>query len=337
MGLKVINPLIKTVTKKVYTVPKTEVQTLESLGLKTENFSGDILQLNQKRKEFLNNWNFVLKKIEQAERKPEMCEWQIRKSYDTLSTENKVLASYITEGFSDATNNYLRLGAEINPHYSFWAEQGLDCESIPRYRDALKYAMNGLKSYAGKVYRWQPAGSFTKDFRVYQIGAKTPQSIVTKKSGGLFAKLAEAREKDDVGIPKDNPLYMSLKRPKYERRKATPKEGDILEIPTFVSSGQGLRGLEEFRRRLYYSNEYTHPELIIIKSKNGKIIPPELCGFRSYEKEVLFRADTKYRYIGEKEISAPDELEGFEEIIETNAKNHQFGFQPFKMIELEEI
>jgi len=293
--------------------------------------------VQQKEKDFLDNWNQVLERIKGAEYKPEMYGWGVKNIYESLNTECKVLASYIAEGFSDATNNYLRLGAENNRAYTFWASHGLDYVSIPRYRDALKYAMDGLHSRAGITYRWQPAGSFAKDFKVYQLGAEAPQPIVAKKSNGLFAKLAEARQKDDIGVPKDSPIYMSLKRRKYEQRKETPKEGDIVEIPNFVSSGQKLKGLEEFRRRLYYESDYTHPELIVIKGKKGKIIPSELCGFRSYEEEVLYKADTKYRYIGEKEINKPADLEGFEQIIETNEKNHWFGFKPFKMIMVEEI
>ena len=47
MGLKAINPLIKAVAKKAYVAPKMEVRTLESLGLKMEQLTGDVVQLNK--------------------------------------------------------------------------------------------------------------------------------------------------------------------------------------------------------------------------------------------------------------------------------------------------
>lgn len=49
MGLKVINPLLKTVAKKAYVAPKMEVRTLESLGLKMEQLTGDVAQFNKVR------------------------------------------------------------------------------------------------------------------------------------------------------------------------------------------------------------------------------------------------------------------------------------------------
>ena len=48
MGLKVINPLIKAVAQKAYVTPKMEVRTLESLGLKMEQLSGDIITISKK-------------------------------------------------------------------------------------------------------------------------------------------------------------------------------------------------------------------------------------------------------------------------------------------------
>ena len=48
MGLEIINPLIKTVAKKAYVAPKMEVRTLESLGLKMEQLTGDLVQLSSK-------------------------------------------------------------------------------------------------------------------------------------------------------------------------------------------------------------------------------------------------------------------------------------------------
>ncbi len=48
MGLKVLNPLIKTVAKKAYVAPKMEVRTLESLGLKMEQLTGDVIQIKNK-------------------------------------------------------------------------------------------------------------------------------------------------------------------------------------------------------------------------------------------------------------------------------------------------
>ena len=345
MGLKVVHSLAKTAVKSApYLTPKVEISALKSLSLKMEQLTGDVIQIgrkaegqaiNQKHQEFLNNWNFVLKKIDMAEYKPVMSEGLKKELYDKLSPENKVLASYITEDFSDAVNSYLRLGAENNPYYSWWANKGLDCESVPKYRDALKYAMDGLKSHIGTTFRWQPAGSFIEDFKVYQLEAKSPMSVLPRKANGVFAKLELLN--DNIGVSKDNPLYMSLKRSRCINRKVMPQEGDIIEVPTFVSSGQNLFGLEEFRRRIYYDSGCKHPELILIKGKNGKIIPPELCGLRAYEKEVLYKADTRYRYIGEKNITSPDELEGFDKIIESNIKNNCFGFQPFKAIALEEI
>ncbi len=48
MGLKVLNPLIKTVAKKAYVAPKMEVRTLESLGLKMEQLTGDVAAFKTK-------------------------------------------------------------------------------------------------------------------------------------------------------------------------------------------------------------------------------------------------------------------------------------------------
>ena len=48
MGLKVINPLIKTVAKKAYVAPKMEARTLESLGLKMEQLTGDVATFTSK-------------------------------------------------------------------------------------------------------------------------------------------------------------------------------------------------------------------------------------------------------------------------------------------------
>ena len=48
MGLKAINPLIKAVAKKAYVAPKMEVRTLESLGLKMEQLTGDVAKFNSK-------------------------------------------------------------------------------------------------------------------------------------------------------------------------------------------------------------------------------------------------------------------------------------------------
>lgn len=50
MGLKVINPLIKAVAKKAYVAPKLRVSTLESIGLKMEQLTGDVVQLSKKTK-----------------------------------------------------------------------------------------------------------------------------------------------------------------------------------------------------------------------------------------------------------------------------------------------
>lgn len=291
--------------------------------------------VQEKQQAFLDNWNSVVDSISHAERKPQMCEFRLKENYDKLSTEDKVLASYITEDFSDATNRFLRLGPENNPAYSRWADKGLDYESIPKYKEALKYAMDGLESKAGTTFRWQPAGSFAKDFKVYQVGAEAPQPLQFGKSKGLFANIKQRG--DGVGVPKDDPLYMSIKRSKFERRRVTPLVGDVIEDPTFVSTGQNLRGLEEFRCRLFYDGGYSHPELIVIKGKNGKIIPSELCGFRAYEKEVLYKADTKYKFCGEKEVTSPANIEGFDKIIQSSVESHQPGFQPFKMIILEEV
>ena len=47
MGLKVLNPLIKTVAKKAYVAPKMEVRTLESLGLKMKKSTDNIVKLGQ--------------------------------------------------------------------------------------------------------------------------------------------------------------------------------------------------------------------------------------------------------------------------------------------------
>lgn len=48
MGLKDLNPLIKTVAKKAYIVPKMEVRALESFGLKMDQLTGDVVQFQQK-------------------------------------------------------------------------------------------------------------------------------------------------------------------------------------------------------------------------------------------------------------------------------------------------
>ena len=45
MGLKAINSLMKAVAKKAYVAPKMEVRTLESLGLKMEQLTGDLVQV----------------------------------------------------------------------------------------------------------------------------------------------------------------------------------------------------------------------------------------------------------------------------------------------------
>lgn len=50
MGLKAINPLIKAVAKKAYVAPKMEVRTLESLGLKMEQFMGDTIHVSNVEK-----------------------------------------------------------------------------------------------------------------------------------------------------------------------------------------------------------------------------------------------------------------------------------------------
>lgn len=66
MGLKAINPLIKAVAKKVYVVPK-EVRTLESLGLKMEQLSGDIITISKKSITHAKAENQVFEKLMKGE------------------------------------------------------------------------------------------------------------------------------------------------------------------------------------------------------------------------------------------------------------------------------
>ena len=272
-------------------------------------------KIAQSTKEFSDNWNAVLKHIEGVERKPIMEDGIAPEVYATFNEEERVLASYVTEDFSDATNRFLR-GGIANRNYDWWAKKGLDKESIPRYIEALKYAMDGLPSRVGTSYRWQPAGSFNRDFGVYKVGQKL-----------------------GYDIPVTDPAYMSVKRKILESRRIKPKVGDIIEDPTIVSSGENLRGLEEFRSRLFYdSYRSQHPELVIIKGKNGKMLPSKVAGFRAYEKEVFYKPNTQYRYLGEKTITAPSEIEGFEEVVAMSEQRHRPGFvQEFKVIYLEEV
>lgn len=317
-----------------------QTKPINSCQLKDLHFTpkkiGDEIQLSinsQAYRDFITNWEDVLQRIKSKGKSVHLKDFTIKDEiYATFTTEEKVMAAYITEEFSDATNRYLRLGCE-HEWYSWWADKGLDCISIPKYKEALKYAMDTLESKPGLTYRWQPAGSFAKDFNVYKIRGEAPKGFgISTKKGPLF----RSESNFFTDIPKDSPEYMSIKRSKLQRCKDTAKSGDIIEDPTFVSTGQNIRGLEEFRRRLFYDHGYTHPELICIKGKNGKTIPSKLAGFRSYEKEVLYKADTRYRFIEEKDILSPSEIEGFEEMIKSTADS-SIGFKPFKMIVLEEV
>ena len=63
MGLKVLNPLIKTVAKKAYVAPKMEVRILEPLGLKMEQLTGDVVNISKRifQKPSAEKLNILLK------------------------------------------------------------------------------------------------------------------------------------------------------------------------------------------------------------------------------------------------------------------------------------
>ena len=67
MGLKVINPLIKAVAKKAYVAPKMEVRTLESLGLKMEQLSGDVVKISRKTNITINPKIQIIEKYMKGE------------------------------------------------------------------------------------------------------------------------------------------------------------------------------------------------------------------------------------------------------------------------------
>ena len=287
----------------------------EDLGLYFKRIEKE---LEKEKEEFSKNWNAVLEHISAANRKPQMKDWLIKEEkYNTFSDEEKVLAAYITEDFSDSANKYFRNGCETDA-FDWWAKKGLDHISLPKYRDALKYAMDGLESSPGTTYRWQPAGSFSKDYNVYKTGQKIK-----------------------IDVEPENPYYMSLKRSRLQNIKSTPKEGDILEYPTFVSTGRDIHAVEYFRKEYHrvqdpfsYNPKRVHPELIIINGKRGKSMPAKVAGYRAFEHETLYAADTQYRYLGEKTITSPDEIPGLAKELKESDNG---AFQKFKAIYLEEI
>ncbi len=118
------------------------------------------------------------------------------------------------------------------------------------------------------------------------------------------------------------------------------KVGDTITDKSFVSTSSEIMGAEYFRQDLnkMYRASGNPPELVVIKSKNGKIIPKHLAGSRFSEKEILHNADTQYRYMGTKDITSSDELGLTDYINGAKARHIAFvDFVPCKAIYLEEI
>lgn len=97
----------------------------------------------------------------------------------------------------------------------------------------------------------------------------------------------------------------------FEARFKDLKSGDIINENSFISTSNAIEAADSFRvkyNRAHLFEKMPAPELIVIKGKNGKILPEKLSGFRFYENEVLYNADTKYKFVGKKTISNPKEL-----------------------------
>ena len=163
MGLKVINPLIKAVAKKAYVAPKMEVRTLESLGLKMEQLTGDVIniaQFSQKAYKTINGKAINTSSIQNEEEFKIILEELMQgSSYKWKSVKNafdyeKAILPYAGRGdISLDINTFLREGILKNKTYIDITE-----ENIKKYIQALEYGLRHLDkeygSYSGIVYRY---------------------------------------------------------------------------------------------------------------------------------------------------------------------------------------
>lgn len=127
----------------------------------------------------------------------------------------------------------------------------------------------------------------------------------------------------------------------FQSRFKDVKVGDIITENSFMSTSSNIAAADSFRVKLNRAHLYEQmpePELIVIKGKKGKILPEKLPGFRSYENEVLYNADTKYKFVGKKTVSNPQEL-GLEEHVQylKNGNNPFSDFIECNVIYLEEL
>lgn len=120
----------------------------------------------------------------------------------------------------------------------------------------------------------------------------------------------------------------------FERTFKKVKKGDIIEEPAFLSTSDNIISCDFYREE--NTGIYLTPELIIIKGKNGKKIPKKLAGWNAFEDEILYNANTKYRYIETKKIENADEL-GLEQYIREHKNKKNIKFKPCNAIYLEEI
>lgn len=240
-------------------------------------------QISTEKEAFESNFNAVMEAYEKAKGKPMPIYDSVIKT-ENLTNPEKAIAMYCGDDYSTAVNLFCRYGKN-QEWYEWYAEQnGLTAEILPKYKEALKYALNnvsGISTHQGTTFRWQKSGTFSERFKDLKVG-------------------------------------------------------DTFVDASFISTSEDISNCESFRHNL--NRERQTPEIIIIKGKNGKKLPKELAGFRAYENEVLYNADTEFRYLGTKDINSSDEL-GLTETIQYHKESHNpfADFQPCKAIYLEEV
>ena len=120
----------------------------------------------------------------------------------------------------------------------------------------------------------------------------------------------------------------------FERVFGNVKGGDIIKERSFLSTSDNIISCDQYRRD--NSGKYLTPELVIINGKNGKKIPEKLAGWNAFEKEVLYNAETSFRYVKTKKVNSADEL-GLSEHIRQNKHKNNIEFKPCNVVYLEEI
>lgn len=157
MGLKVLNPLIKTVAKKAYVAPKIEVKTLESLGLKVESI-GDIfhvketgLHIPQKTFDFLP-WRQGYKYIPRVGKPPQYTEdaKRVTKLFENTNRVDEKLPN----GFRFCAQPRTKVGENgeflKKDFYERVGAKGLECLFLDKNSKGFQVMVDSLNNIIGK-------------------------------------------------------------------------------------------------------------------------------------------------------------------------------------------